>query len=193
MAKLKFKNPKTGLWEEVGNTTYTAGTGISISNTNVISATNTGDVTAAGDNYFTGVNSFSETVGLDGGITVGTTGIECDGPINLKAIQVTARYIGGLVTPTSDDYAANKKYVDDGLKLKAGLSTDNTFTGANTFSGKVTVSTAPTADTDVATKKYVDNNISTCVPKNTVSSETWTFTLAGGSTVTKNIVLSSSL
>lgn len=72
-----------------------------------------GDVTAAGDNYFTGANSFSEIVNLDGGITVGTTGIECNGPISLKAIQATARYIDGLVTPTSDDHAANKKYVDD--------------------------------------------------------------------------------
>lgn len=72
-----------------------------------------GDVTTAGDNYFTGANSFSEIVDLDGGITVGTTGIECNGPISLKAIQATARYIDGLVTPTSDDHAANKKYVDD--------------------------------------------------------------------------------
>lgn len=37
MAKLKFKNPKTGLWEEAGGTTYTAGEGISISDNNVIS------------------------------------------------------------------------------------------------------------------------------------------------------------
>ena len=37
MAKLKFKNPKTGLWEEVSGATYTAGTGINISDTNVIS------------------------------------------------------------------------------------------------------------------------------------------------------------
>lgn len=37
MAKLKFKNPKTGLWEEAGGTTYTAGSGITISDSNVIS------------------------------------------------------------------------------------------------------------------------------------------------------------
>lgn len=72
-----------------------------------------GGVTATGDNYFTGANTFSEIVGFDGGITVDTTGIECNGPISLKAIQATARYIDGLVTPTSDDHAANKKYVDD--------------------------------------------------------------------------------
>lgn len=113
--------------------------------------------------------------------------------INRAPISFEGSTLQNIGSPTEDTDASTKKYVDDGLKLKAGLSTDNTFTGANTFSGKVTVSTAPTADTDVATKKYVDNNISTCVPKNTVSSETWTFTLADGSTVTKNIVLSSSL
>lgn len=43
------------------DTTYTAGEGISISDTNVISATGggSGDVTAAGDNTFTGTNTFN--------------------------------------------------------------------------------------------------------------------------------------
>lgn len=74
MAKLKFKNPKTGLWEEAGGTTYTAGTGINISSDNVISVTDGGgggDVTAAGNNIFTGTNEFNGIVTFHRNVTIG--------------------------------------------------------------------------------------------------------------------------
>ena len=65
--------------------------------------------------------------------------------------------ITNLKAPTRDTDAANKAYVDahaGGGDVKA--AGNNTFTGTNTFNGKVVVTTAPTADNDVATKKYVD-------------------------------------
>ena len=147
------------------DTTYTAGEGISISDTNVISATGGGgDVTAAGDNTFTGTNTFNAPTTFNENVEIYGAQFSFSG----ETFEITGTgfninnagggYISGIdAVPLADDYAANKKYVDDELKLKAGLSSANTFTGTNTFSGTVTVPT-PTADNQAATKKYVDDH-----------------------------------
>ena len=65
------------------------------------------------------------------------------------------------------------KTVFDGKLDKSG----GTMTGALILNG------APTENFHAATKKYVDDGISN------QTSETWTFTLADGSSVTKTVVL----
>ena len=72
--------------------------------------------------------------------------VDFNGEVNITGYPVTAKNV------------VNKVYVDDNLNEKAGLATDNVFSGGNTFNGKVTVSSAPTADDDVANKKYVDEH-----------------------------------
>ena len=130
-----------------------------------------GDVTAAGNNTFTGTNTFNNPV------TVGTP--TADTHAATKA-YVDSRPGGGgdvtaagdntftgnntfnnpvtVGTPTADAHAATKAYVDSrpgggGDVTAAG---NNTFTGNNTFNNPVTVGT-PTADAHAATKAYVDS------------------------------------
>ena len=62
---------------------------------------------------------------------------------------------------TDTTYTAGEGiFIDDTNTIYADITAtgNNNFTGANTFNGKVVVTTAPTADNDVATKKYVDDH-----------------------------------
>lgn len=96
-----------------------------------------GDVTAAGNNTFTGTNTFAKETAFNDGITCsGPTNditirslFENDGSSNQLALQFLKRETGsspapvivkGVATPLKDDNAANKKYVDD--KVAAGGS-----------------------------------------------------------------------
>lgn len=131
----------------------TAGTGITISADNVISATGgggggTGDVSAAGDNTFTGDNTFNGVVNLNGVSTAENLTVKenltSNGEINAVSIKTT-----GL---RSDDIktTADKKYltevdvdnqtiqVVDG-KLHANL--DELGNEVNSLSGEVTILT----------------------------------------------------
>lgn len=79
--------------------------------------------------------------------------------------------IDGVATPTGDNMAVNKKYVDDLVEQGGGTSgeyiplsgteTSKPVTGDIVFDGTHTVTGAkePENDTDVVTKKYVDNNL----------------------------------
>lgn len=123
------------------DTTYTAGDGINISNTNVISA----GITAAGNNIFTGSNAFTNVVffGLDGENFFDVDGtIQFTGQMTVGDVQSSGAIDFSTATvnvndPAGDYDATNKKYVDNVLKLKAGLSSANTFTKANTFNGPI--------------------------------------------------------
>ena len=76
-----------------------------------------------------------------------------------------------VATPTADDHAATKAYVDQALEEIASevpeVDTSNlvTLDGAQTISGKKTFSAIPTisgtpaADTDAVNKQYVDNSV----------------------------------
>lgn len=79
--------------------------------------------------------------------------------------------IDGVATPTGDNMAVNKKYVDDLVEQGGGTSgeyiplsgteTGKPVTGDIVFDGQHSVTGAkePENDTDVVTKKYVDNAI----------------------------------
>lgn len=77
-----------------------------------------------------------------------------------------------VVDPTSDQDAATKKYVDDGLDLKANdadvIKKDGSvaFTGDQSMGGnQITSLGAPSAASDAATKQYVDNVAEGLKPK----------------------------
>ena len=75
------------------------------------------------------------------------------------AIAMGSHKITGLAAPTSDNDAARKKYVDDGLALKLALA-GGTMSGAIAMgSQKITGLAAPTSDNDAARKKYVDDGL----------------------------------
>lgn len=94
-------------------------------------------------------------VGFIGGVSITTNGIVANKGIDTNRLNVVTS--ASVPEPTSSKNPATKNYVDKALTLKAGLNTANTFTGANTFSGTITVPT-PTADNQAATKKYVDDH-----------------------------------
>lgn len=145
MAKLKFKNPKTGLWEEAGGTTYTAGTGINISSDNVISVTDGGgggDVTAAGNNTFTGTNTFKNEsnfeskVNIDDGITLIPKNVDTENTFSISVDENEGR-IAAIRTLTT-----------------GGIAPKNI-----SFAGSVLKELGtPVANTDAANKKYVDDH-----------------------------------
>tara|TARA_Y100000310_G_scaffold154415_1_gene153982 strand:- start:9500 stop:10051 length:552 start_codon:yes stop_codon:yes gene_type:complete len=79
------------------------------------------------------------------------------------AIAMGSQKITGLAAPTSDNDAARKKYVDDGLALKLALA-GGTMSGAIAMgTQKITGMGDPTAAQDAATKTYVDSAIDTDV------------------------------
>lgn len=176
-----------------------------------------GDVTAAGDNTFTGNNTFTGDNEFTNGFSVnGDSAFNTSAYFNdYVEFSGTVR----VPTPKADTEAANKAYVDahagggSGDVTAAGNNTfsgTNTFTGINTFTAnntfnkRITVNDegrfnkisatgnvnfeyatsvsvpAPTVNNNPATKKYVDDSFTT---------ETWTFTLADGTTVNKKVVI----
>lgn len=96
-------------------------------------------------------------------------------------LSVNTRKITQVVDPTSDQDAATKKYVDDGLALKANdadvIKKDGSvaFTGDQSMGGnQLTNLGAPSASTDAATKQYVDNVAEGLKPKAAVRVATTT-------------------
>lgn len=143
------------------DTTYTAGTGINITN-NIISATggtSTGDVTAAGNNTFTGQNTFEDETSFSGSVHI--SDLDVNGRTDLAEtnfygdvtfspqasvkiqtqLDMTSYKIVNLSTPESNLDAVNKEYVDNniagitsGMKnLKDGTSTDKTAVNATSI------------------------------------------------------------
>lgn len=94
----------------------------------------------------------------------------------LTIMETTANKVTDI-NAESDDYSyPSAKAVYDTANGKLDKS-------GGTMTGLLTLSGAPTANLHAATKAYVDNKVSG------QNSETWTFTLESGSTVTKTVVL----
>lgn len=94
----------------------------------------------------------------------------------LTIMETTANKVTDI-NAESDDYSyPSAKAVYDIANGKLDKS-------GGTMTGLLTLSGAPTANLHAATKAYVDNKVSG------QNSETWTFTLESGSTVTKTVVL----
>ena len=127
----------------------TAGSGITISADNVISATGgggggTGDVSAAGDNTFTGDNTFNGVVNLNGVSTAENLTVKrnltSSGEINAVSISTTGLRSDDIQTTTNKKYLTEVDVdnqtiqVVDG-KLHANL--DELGNEVNTLSGEV--------------------------------------------------------
>ena len=81
--------------------------------------------------------------------------------------------VSGLATPTSDNHAANKKYVDDGVAAEAAARVTNdalqVTKAGDSMSGNLTMTSpakviqnqAPTSGDDLTNKTYVDNATTT--------------------------------
>lgn len=184
------------------DTTYTAGEGIFIDDTNTIYA----DITATGKNYFTGNNTFN-------GKVVVTTAPTADNDVATKK-YVDAHAGGGGsgdVTAAGDNtftgtntfnkgitvnrdssfkanVSVNSLLVNERINISDLFSLDSCGAQFNVeltsnsdayFNGAVIIGT-PTIDNEAATKKYVDDSFTT---------ETWTFTLDDGTIVNKKVVV----
>ena len=66
--------------------------------------------------------------------------------------------MNGTASVGTETAFARGDHVHPSDTTKAGLASNNTFTGTNKFNGKVTIPTVPTADTDAANKRYVDDH-----------------------------------
>lgn len=114
----------------------------------------------ADDNFLSLIKTTNQEikspVGFIGGVSITTSGIVANKGIDTNTLNVVTT--ASVPEPTNSKNPTTKNYVDKALALKAGLNTANTFSGSNTFNGRVIVPTAPTTDNDVANKKYVDDH-----------------------------------
>lgn len=114
----------------------------------------------ADDNFLSLIKTTNQEikspVGFIGGVSITTSGIVANKGIDTSTLNVVTT--ASVPEPTNSKNPTTKNYVDKALALKAGLNTANTFSGSNTFNGRVIVPTAPTTDNDVANKKYVDDH-----------------------------------
>lgn len=114
----------------------------------------------ADDNFLSLIKTTNQEikspVGFIGGVSITTSGIVANKGIDTNTLNVVTT--ASVPEPTNSKNPTTKNYVDKALALKAGLITANTFSGSNTFNGRVIVPTAPTTDNDVANKKYVDDH-----------------------------------
>ena len=78
-----------------------------------------------------------------------------DIPEGPAASTITPKMNGTASVGTETAFARGD-HVHPSDTTKAGLASNNTFSGTNTFSNPITIGT-PTADTHAATKKYVDD------------------------------------
>lgn len=80
-----------------------------------------------------------------------------EGPV----ASTTTPKMNGTASVGTETAFARGDHVHPSDTTKAGLASNNIFSGTNTFKGKVTISTAPAADTDAANKAYVDEKSKT--------------------------------
>ena len=178
------------------DTTYTAGDGINISNTNVISA----GITPAGDNNFTGKNTFN-------GKVVVTTAPTADNDVATKK-YVDAHAGGGSGDVTA---AGNNRFTGNNTFTGTNTFTGiNTFTTNNTFNKRITVNgdgvfnnisstgnvnfkyatsvsvPEPKNNQDAINMGYADSHY---LNKYTIIGENWEFTLQDGTKVYKQVML----
>ena len=122
-----------------------------------------GDVTAAGDNTFTGNNVFTQFVHSNYGFTIQNENINCsyylaintDGKFWISDDSDMDVEVTGVDTPTQDNAAANKKYVDDKVAAAGGVANKLTVTNFDSNSGRP----ISIQDTDLNDVLYVENNV----------------------------------
>lgn len=122
-----------------------------------------GDVTAAGDNTFTGNNVFTQFVNSNYGFTIQNENINrsyylainTDGKFWISDDSDVDVEVTGVDTPTQDNAAANKKYVDDKVAAAGGVANKLTVTNFDSNSGRP----ISIQDTDLNDVLYVENNV----------------------------------
>ena len=121
-----------------------------------------GDVLAAGNNSFTGANTFQNLVTMAGGVvfTSGTTTLAWKNATKIVATINASTYTGNSATATKLQTARtiNGVSFDGTANITIADSTKLPIAGG-TMTGDLTLKGNPTADLMAATKKYVDDSV----------------------------------
>ena len=121
-----------------------------------------GDVLAAGNNSFTGANTFQNLVTMVGGVvfTSGTTTLAWKNATQIVATINASTYTGNANTATKLQTARtiNGVSFDGTANITIADSTKLPIAGG-TMTGDLTLKGNPTADLMAATKKYVDDSV----------------------------------
>ena len=121
-----------------------------------------GDVLAAGNNSFTGANTFQNLVTMVGGVvfTSGTTTLAWKNATQIIATINASTYTGNSATATKLATARtiNGVAFDGTANITIADSTKLPIAGG-TMTGDLTLKGNPTADLMAATKKYVDDSV----------------------------------
>ena len=121
-----------------------------------------GDVLAAGNNSFTGANTFQNLVTMVGGVvfTSGTTTLAWKNATQIVATINASTYTGNSATATKLQTARtiNGVSFDGTANITIADSTKLPIAGG-TMTGDLTLKGNPTADLMAATKKYVDDSV----------------------------------
>ena len=127
-----------------------------------IASVGDGDVLAAGNNSFTGANTFQNLVTMVGGaaFTSGTTTLAWKNATQIIATINASTYTGNSATATKLKTARtiNGVSFDGTANITIADSTKLPITGG-TMTGDLTLKGNPTTDLMAATKKYVDDSI----------------------------------
>ena len=127
-----------------------------------------GDVTAAGDNIFTGSNSFTNGISLnDPSTTTTTNSITALSKDGFKFVQVAATAANTIAFQTLPNGSVGESYT---IPL---LETNNTFTGTNTFKdNQISIEKTSTANGPSYPGIYMNNERLLVGGGDTVSSQT---------------------
>jgi hypothetical protein len=106
----------------------------------------------------TSLDNFSVTldVGLDTFPKFVISGTQVN---SLIPMNMSNQILGGLPTPTTDDAAANKLYVDNATAAKLDVAGGTMFGSLSMSNSKITSLGTPTLATDAANKSYVDTAV----------------------------------
>ena len=147
-----------------------------------------GDVLAAGNNSFTGANTFKNLVTMVGGVvfTSGTTTLAWKNATQIVATINASTYTGNSATATKLQTARtiNGVSFDGTANITIADSTKLPIAGG-TMTGDLTLKGNPTADLMAATKKYVDDSIASAGGGDVLAAGNNSFT---GANTFKNLV-----
>ena len=147
-----------------------------------------GDVLAAGNNSFTGANTFKNLVTMVGGVvfTSGTTTLAWKNATQIAATINASTYTGNSATATKLQTARtiNGVSFDGTANITIADSTKLPIAGG-TMTGDLTLKGNPTADLMAATKKYVDDSVASVGGGDVLAAGNNSFT---GANTFKNLV-----
>ena len=147
-----------------------------------------GDVLAAGNNSFTGANTFKNLVTMVGGVvfTSGTTTLAWKNATQIVATINASTYTGNSATATKLQTARtiNGVSFDGTANITIADSTKLPIAGG-TMTGDLTLKGNPTADLMAATKKYVDDSVASAGGGDVLAAGNNSFT---GANTFKNLV-----